>query len=201
MLNRPTITESLITRILDKTIRRCSAIDTESLCLVAGSKCFHIRADIHVLAYDGNILDAACVSLIAALQHFRRPDVTVDGDNVTVWNIREREPVKLTLFHHPLCVTFSYYDSGEIVLIDATAAEEKVREGEVSISMNRFGEICQISKYGGVSVESVTMLGWTKIALEKVKAIDKQIQDRLVKDERERDVGDLIAELSATNDR
>lgn len=198
---RSTTLESLLSRLLDKTVRRSGAIDTESLCLVAGSKCFHIRADIHVLAYDGNVLDAACVALIAALQHFRRPDVTVEGENVHIWNVREREPVKLNLFHEPLAVSFSYYDSGEIVILDATDAEEKVREGEVVISMNRFGEICQVAKYGGVTVDAVKILGWIRVAFERVKAMDKYIQEKLAQDERKRNIGDLIAELSATNDR
>ena len=193
--------ESLISRILEKTVRRSSAVDTESLCLVAGSKCFLIRADIHVLAFDGNILDAACVALIAALQHFRRPDVTVDGDNVTVWNIRDKEPVKLSLFHHPLCVSFSYYDGGDILLVDASASEEKVREGEVLVSMNKFGEVCQVAKYGGVTIDAVKLLGWTRIALEKVNYMDSVIQVKLAEDEKTRNVGDLIAELSALNDR
>lgn len=191
----------MISRILEKTVRRSSAVDTESLCLIAGSKCFSIRADIHVLTYDGNLLDAACVALIAALQHFRRPDVTVEGDNVTVWNIREKEPVKLSLFHHPLCVSFSYFDGGNIVLVDATGAEERVREGEVVVSMNKFGEICQAAKYGGITVDAVTLLGWTRMAHEKVKYMDSVIQEKLLDDEKKRNVGDLIAELSAMNDR
>ena len=153
------------------------------------------------MAYDGNMLDAASVALIAALQHFRRPEVTVDGEDVTVWNIRQREPVHLSLFHHPLCVTLSYFDGGEIVVLDPTAAEERVSEGEVVISLNRYGEVCQIAKYGGVAVDAVTMLGWTRLSFERVKQMDKYIQEKLTEDETRRNVGDLIAELSAANDR
>lgn len=198
---RSTTTEALISRLLEKTVRRSSALDTESLCLIAGQKCFAIRADVHVLSHDGNILDTACIAVIAALQHFRRPDVSVEGEHVTVWDIREREPVKLSMLHHPLCVSFSYYDSGSIVLVDATKNEEYIREGEMIISMNKFGEICQIAKYGGTPVDAVALLGWTRVALEKVKKITEYIQRKLVEDERKRDVGGLIAELSAENTR
>lgn len=195
------MTEAIISRLLEKTIRRSSALDTESLCLIAGLKCFAIRADVHVLAHDGNLLDAACVAVIAALQHFRRPDVSVEGDNVTIWDVREREPVKLSMLHHPLCVSFSYYDGGDIVLVDATKTEASVREGEMVISMNKFGEICQIAKYGGTPVDAVALLGWTRVALEKVRSITAYIQQKLADDERKRDVGGLIAELSAENAR
>lgn len=118
-----------------------------------------------------------------------------------MWDPREREPVKLSLLHHPLCCSFRYYDAGSMVLVDATAAEEKISEGELVISMNRFGEVCHMAKYGGITVDAVTMLGWMRVAAEKVRDLSKLIQDRLAEDERKRDVGGLIAELSAENER
>lgn len=87
------------------------------------------------------------------------------------------------------------------MLVDATAIEEKISEGELVISMNRFGEVCHMAKYGGITVDAVTMLGWTRVADEKVKELSKMIQERLADDERKRDVGGLIAELSAENER
>ena len=199
--NRPTITETLLSRLLEKTVRRSGALDTESLCLIAGVKCFAIRADLHVLVYDGNILDTACIALVTALQHFRRPDVTVEGEDVTVWDVREREPIKLSMLHFPYCVSLSYFENGDIVLVDATSSEEKLREGELVLSMNKFGELCQMAKYGGVSVDASMMLEWTRLALAKVRFIDHLVQERLVEDEKKRNVGDLMAELSAENQR
>lgn len=139
--------------------------------------------------------------MIASLQHFRRPDVTVEGENVTVWGLREREPVKLSMLHHPLCVSFSYFDSGSIVVVDATSAEAQISEGELIVSVNKFGEVCQVAKYGGVTVDAVSLLNWTRTAVDKVKVITAWIQQKLAEDERKRDVGGLIAELSAENDR
>jgi exosome complex component RRP45 len=154
-----------------------------------------------VLDHDGNLIDGSCIALIAALQHFRRPDVSVEGEEVTIYDAREREPVALSLLHHPLCVTFSYYDSGHLTLIDATQAEEQVREGQVIISMNRHGELCQIAKFGGVPVEGVQLVNWTNQALLKVQNLSSIIQSALDRDAKSRDVGGLIAELSAENDR
>jgi exosome complex component RRP45 len=105
------------------------------------------------------------------------------------------------MLHHPICVTFSYYDSGETVLVDANLAEEQVRESEVVITMNKHGEVCQIAKYGGTSVGALTLLNCTNVALEKVKDITKFIQGKLEEDAKKRDVGGLIAELSAENAR
>lgn len=191
----------MLSRILEKTIRRSGALDTESLCIVAGQKCFHIRADIHVLDHDGNLVDASCLALVAALMHFRRPDVEVHGEEVTVFGVREREPVRLSMQHQPFCVTMSYYEGGEIVLQDATLLEEHVREGEIVISINRFGEVCQIAKYGGTPVDGMSMLACTNAALEKAKMLDKLVKSKLEEDERIRYPGGLMAELSAENDR
>lgn len=138
---------------------------------------------------------------MAALRHFRRPDFTVEGEDVTIYSAREREPIPLAMLHHPLCVTFSYYESGEVVIMDATSAEEQVREGEVIISMNRHGEVCQIAKYGGNAIDPLIILNCTNLALVQVKETSKLIQVALDVDAREKDVGGLIAELSAENSR
>ena len=125
----------------------------------------------------------------------------VKGEDVTVFDVREREPVRLSMQHQPFCVTFSYYDAGNVMLQDATLLEEQCREGEVIISMNRFGEVCQIAKYGGTPVDGLSMLTCTNAALERVKAFDKLVKDGLAEDEKKRDAGGLMAELSAENDR
>ncbi|KAK5174709.1 3'-5'-exoribonuclease [Saxophila tyrrhenica] len=193
--------ELLLSRLLEKTIRRSGALDTESLCLVAGQKCFHLRATLHVLDADGNLVDASCLALIAALLHFRRPDIEVHGEDVTVFDPREREPVCLTIQHRPFCVSFSYYHAGEVMVQDATLLEEQCREGEVVVSMNRFGEVAQVAKYGGPPVDGLSVLGCMSAALERVKGFDKMVTEKLKEDEKRRDAGGLMAELSAENER
>ncbi|KAF2162899.1 hypothetical protein M409DRAFT_68862 [Zasmidium cellare ATCC 36951] len=194
-------TEILLSRLLEKTIRRSGALDTESLCIIAGQKCFHIRADVHVLDYDGNIADSSCTALVAALMHFRRPDVEVHGEDVTVFGLREREPIKLQMQHQPFCITTSYFDGGEIMLHDASLLEEQCREGQVIISINRFGEVCQISKYGGPPIDGLSVLTCTNMALEKAKMLDNVVKMKLEEDENKRDKGGLMAELRADNER
>lgn len=196
-----TQSEILLSRILEKAIRRSSALDTESLCIVAGAKCFSIRADIHVLSHDGGLVDASCIAVVAALQHFRRPDVSIEGENVIVYSVREREPVPLSMLHQPFCITFSYFEDGEVVVVDADLAEERVREGEVVVTMNRHGEVCQIVKYGGATVDALSLLNCTNVALGKVKEIDGLVRRRLEEERKRKDAGGLMAELSAENER
>ena len=191
----------ILSRVLEKAIRRSNAIDTESLCIIAGAKCWNIRADVHVLDFDGGLVDASCLAIIAGLQHFRRPDVSVDGEDVTVYTMDERVPVPLSIMFQPICVTFSFYDDGQVVLIDATLQEEQVREGEMIVTVNQFGELCQIAKMGGVPVDALALIQCTQTAMIKGKEMAALVSQRLEKDSLERDVGGLIAEMRADNER
>lgn len=201
--NRPTENEVLLSRLLEKTIRRSGALDVESLCLVAGRKCWALRADAHVLSHDGNLVDATCFAVVAALRHFRRPDSSTSGEDVTIYTPAEREPVPLSWLHSPFCVSFSFFgDDGEKgILTDGNLLEEQVRTGGCTVGMNKHGEICQISKLGGVPVEAVALLQCGAVAMEKVKWFSEYLDGKLAEDAKRRDKGGLMAQLSAENER
>lgn len=201
-VNRPSETEILLSRLLEKTIRRSNALDTESLCLVAGQKCWSVRVDLHVLSHDGNLIDVSCLAVVAALRHFRKPDTSMEGETLTVYTPAEREPVPLSWLHSPLCVTFNFYgDEGDIVVLDATLLEEQLQVSSCTISLNKHGEICQIAKLGGTSVEAVLVIQCAGIAVQKVKELSTFLDQKLAEDSKRRDKGGLIAELSAENER
>ena len=80
--------EVILSRMLEKTLRKARAIDTEGLCIVAGEKVWSIRVDVRVLDQDGNILDCASIATISALLHFKRPDITVQGHDVVIVRFR-----------------------------------------------------------------------------------------------------------------
>lgn len=190
----------IISRILEKAIRRSNAIDTESLCIIAGAKCWSIRADVHVLDADGGLIDASCIAIVAALRHFRRPDVSVAGESVTIYTMAERVPVPLSIMHHPVCVSYSFYLEGEVVLLDATRSEEQVRDAEVVLTVNDF-ELCQVAKLGGRPIDAVLLLKCINTALAKGKEVNGLVTKKLAEDATRRDVGGLIAELRAENER
>ncbi|KAG7290643.1 hypothetical protein NEMBOFW57_000646 [Staphylotrichum longicolle] len=201
-VNRPTETEVLLSRLLEKTVRRSGALDTESLCLVAGQKCWSVRVDVHVLSHDGNLIDASCLAVVAALRHFRKPDTSMEGGVLTVYTPAEREPVPLSWLHSPFCVTWSFFgEEADIALLDATWMEEQVRVGSCTVSLNKHGEICQIAKLGGTPVDAVVLLQCTSVALAKVKEFSELLDKRLAEDLKRRDKGGFMAELRAENDR
>ncbi|KAL7816326.1 ribosomal protein S5 domain 2-type protein [Trichoderma aethiopicum] len=201
-VNRPTETEVLLARLLEKTIRRSGALDTESLCLVAGQKCWSVRVDLHVLSADGNLIDSACFAVVAALRHFRKPDTSIEGETLTVYTPAEREPVPLSWLHSPFCATFDFFgDEGEIVVVDTTWLEEQLRVASCTFSLNKHGEICQISKLGGRPIEATLVIQCAQMALAKVKEFTDLLDAKLAEDAKRRDKGGLMAELSAENER
>ncbi|EEY20630.1 exosome complex exonuclease RRP45 [Verticillium alfalfae VaMs.102] len=131
-------------------------------------KVWSVRADVHVVSHDGNIVDAACLAAVAALRHFRKPDAQVEGEDLTVFTPAEREPVPLGWLHSPFCVTFAHFaakddsspdhDGGDVTLLDPDWREEQLRVASCTISLNKLGEVCQVSKLGGDAVEATTLL-------------------------------------------
>ena len=160
-----------------------------------------MRADVHVLDYDGGLVDASCVAVIAALQHFRRPDVSIEGEQVTIYTAEERVPVPLAMLHHPFCVTVSLFNGGQLLVVDATLQESKVSEGEVVVTANRQGEMCQVAKLGGVPVDAVLLLRCLELAAQKASALSRIVSEAIAKDAERRNAGGLLAELSAENER
>jgi len=99
-----------------------------------------------------------------------------------------------------LCITVSYFEDN-LLLLDASTAEEQIRLGDVTVSMNPQGELCQLIKNGGAEMDALDILRCTELAYQKVKLLSKFLQTKLDEDVKKRDAGGLMAELSAENDR
>jgi exosome complex component RRP45 len=168
---------------------------------LAGQKCWNVRADVHILNYDGGLIDVSCIAVVAALQHFRRPDVVVEGERVTVFTTEQRVPVPMAMLHHPYCVTITLFRDGTIPVVDATLLEQRIAEGDIVITANRQGEICQVAKLGGIPADAVLLLRCIELAEEKVREISAVVSEALAKDAEKRNLGGLLSELSAENER
>lgn len=143
--------------LVEKSIQKC--VDVESLCIVPGSKAWFVRCQLVVIDDCGSVADACSIAACAALLHFRRPDVTVVGEEVTVHSVREKIPVPLTIQYTPLCLTFAVLAGmlqGEHVtktckLVDSTEREEQVAvetAGMFQLVLNAHQEICGLLEGG-----------------------------------------------------
>nr|XP_040042533.1 exosome complex component RRP45 isoform X1 [Gasterosteus aculeatus aculeatus] len=178
-----------LNRQLERCLRNSKCIDTESLCVVSGEKVWKIRVDVHVLNHDGNLMDVASIAAITALCHFRRPDVSIQGDEVTVYSPEERDPIPLSIYHMPISVSFSFFQQGTYLLVDPCEREERVMDGLLMIAMNKHREICSIQSSGGIMLLKEQVMRCSKIASVKVSEITELLIKALENDKKARKEG------------
>eukprot|EP01139_Manchomonas_bermudensis_P020073 Amastigsp_a677882_7.p2 type:complete len:352 gc:universal Amastigsp_a677882_7:84-1139(+) len=171
-----------ISRLIERTLRDSSALDVESLCVIAGVSVWSVRVDIHVLDHDGNLNDGCCLAAAAALQHFRRPDVTVDNGRAIVHPMTEREPVPLSLHHVPLCVTFGVFDEGAVVVVDPSAKEEDAMDSVLVVAVNAHREVCCVDKAGGQPLPAEVIVRCVQTAAAKAADLAAVVSTALEKE-------------------
>lgn len=175
--------EVFVSRMLDKCIRRSRAIDTEGLCIIAKQKVWTVRVDVRVLDHNGNIVDCASVAAAAALQHFRRPDVKVLGEQVSVYSSMEKDYVPLKLNRIPLCTSFAFFKDSFV--LDPSLMEETLRQGQLTVATNIDKEICAMVS-GGSPITLDQILQCTRLACSKSLEMTRIIETALRADTEKR---------------
>ncbi|XP_058199255.1 exosome complex component RRP45A-like isoform X2 [Rhododendron vialii] len=179
-VGRPGESSVELGRIIDRGLRESRAVDTESLCVIAGKLVWAIRIDLHILDNGGNLVDAANIAALAALSTFRRPECTLggeDGQEVIIHPPEVREPLPLIIHHLPIAVTFGFFSEDNIVVIDPTHYEEAVMRGRMTATVNTSGDICAIQKAGGVGVMQSLIMQCLRIASVKAADITSKIKN------------------------
>ncbi|KJE88989.1 polymyositis/scleroderma autoantigen 1 [Capsaspora owczarzaki ATCC 30864] len=189
---RPSEQAIELSRMVERVVKDSNAIDTTSLCVISGEAVWNIRVDLHALDHDGNLSDALCMAALAGLIHFRKPEVSMpslsSGDesvagNLIIHDVREREPLPLSVHHMPLCVTFAFLDDGEHMVVDPTFQEERVAEGYLIVAMNIHREVCAVHKHGSVLLDASQISRCTKIAAIKVAEMTELLQKSIDEEE------------------
>ena len=187
-----------ILRILERTLLNGGAIDAEALCVQSGKWVWRLHVDVTVLDHGGNLVDACILSAVAALRHFRKPEVNLqESGGPNIMHSDEREPTPLPLHHTPLTVTFALYSDPSGIsttvsaLIDPSHREELVMDGTATFSFNKYGEMCSLDFPGGCELKSRQLITCASLGKRKcmelcdllenalVEADNKSIQERL----------------------
>ena len=85
--------------------------------------------------------------------------------------------------------------------MDATLQEEQLRQGDMTVTLNKHGDVCQISKAGGTPIEAVTLMQCANRALVVVREITELLMKALAEDQTKRMVRDNLLEATAENER
>ncbi|PON55395.1 Guanosine pentaphosphate synthetase I/polyribonucleotide nucleotidyltransferase [Parasponia andersonii] len=155
-----------------------AGIDLSSLVVVEGKICWDLYIDGLVVCSDGNLLDALGAAIKAALSNTGIPRVQVassasgDEDQPEV-DISDEEFLQFDTSGVPVIVTLTKV--GKHYIADATAEEESQMSSAVSISVNRKGHICGLTKRGGAGLDPSIILDMISVA----KHVSEKLMNKL----------------------
>lgn len=161
-----------IARVVDRGIRESGMIDLEDLIIEEGETCWMAFIDIHVIDYDGNLLDAAAIGATTALLDADLPALNDDG---TV--DRENHQGELPTNGAPMTITGSKI-AGQ-VLFDTTAEEEDVLDARLTVTFKEDGNVVNMQKGGQEPLRKAETEEILEIAEEKGEMLRERIYDAL----------------------
>ncbi|EGT53212.1 CBN-EXOS-9 protein [Caenorhabditis brenneri] len=173
-------------RLLELIIRDSRCIDVESLCIRAGKEIWKVRVDVRILDDDGSLLDCACLAAITALQHFKRPNVTLEPHHTLIYSEYEKAPVPLNIYHMPICTTIGLLDKGQMVVIDPTDKEAACLDGSIVVACNKRREVCALHQSTNLVLSTKQIERCVKLAMSRAEALTAVVSDVVKQDQRER---------------
>ncbi|XP_073280572.1 uncharacterized protein [Primulina huaijiensis] len=154
-----------------------AGIDLSSLSIIEGKVCWDLYIDGLVLSSDGNMLDALGAAVKAALSNTAIPKVQVSADASSdeqpEVDVSDEEFLQFDTTEVPVIVTLTKV--GRHYIVDATLEEESQMSSAVSVSVNRHGRICGLTKRGGAGLYASTIMDMISVA----KHVSEQLINEL----------------------
>ncbi len=148
-----------LARVVDRGIRESKMVDVDQLGITPEEEVWIVFVDLHVLNYDGNLIDTAALAAVSALCKVTPPEDEA-------WTLKE-----FPITQKPITVTVAKI--GDKLMIDPNLEEESVMDARLSIATIEDGSICAIQKGG---VEPLT-LDEIHSAYDLVKAKSKELRE------------------------
>ncbi|MCJ7478777.1 MAG: RNA-binding protein [Candidatus Nanohaloarchaeota archaeon QJJ-7] len=136
----PTIEAVELARVVDRGIRESGIIDLEDLGIEEGEKCWLLFVDIHVLDFDGNLIDASFLGAITALLDGTFPYYDEEEDEID----RDKDGEEIPAEGIP--VTLTGRKIGDNILLDTTGEEEDVESARLTVTLNDDDNLVSLQK-------------------------------------------------------
>lgn len=175
-----------LTRLLHKGIKEARCIDLDSLCIISGEKVWQIQADVIIMNHEGNLIEAASISTLAALAHYRRPEVGLEDGKVVILSAETKEPVGFTMLHFPFLMKFAFFKEATISFVDPSEDEESFCDGYLIVGANIFKDITLLHISGKSLISKDQIVKQCDYAVKRTRALNEEVRLALVNDERER---------------
>uniref|UniRef100_A0AAR2LHT3 Exosome complex component RRP43 n=1 Tax=Pygocentrus nattereri TaxID=42514 RepID=A0AAR2LHT3_PYGNA len=127
-------------------------IKKEDLCIEKSKLCWVLYCDIMCLDYDGNLLDACVVTLLAALRNTQLPTVTINKEtDLAEVDIQHKRHLQIN--KHPVASSFAVFDD-TVIIVDPTAEEESLATAIITAVTDEDEQLCAFHKPGGSSLSA-----------------------------------------------
>jgi exosome complex component RRP42 len=155
-----------LARVVDRGLRSAEILDMKDLGLVSGEKVYIIFVDLYVLNWDGNLIDACGAGALAALKNSKIPGYKVSKKKEVSETGRYK---KLKLRCEPIPITITKID--KYFLVDATADEEEVADGRLTVTLDENNNVTTLQKSGPIGFTIDEIKECINIASEKAAEI------------------------------
>ncbi|MFP3951624.1 MAG: exosome complex protein Rrp42 [Candidatus Bathyarchaeia archaeon] len=160
-----------LARVIDRGLRSAEILDLEDLALVSGEKVLMVFVDLHVLNYDGNLIDASAAGALAALMKSKKPVYNVKKGKAE----RTDEWKELNLLRKPVAVTL--VKIGENWIVDPTADEEEVMDTRLTVTLDEEDNVTTLQKSGTAGLKLDEIKEAINIAVDKAKDVRSIVED------------------------
>ncbi len=151
-----------LARVVDRGIRESKMIDLDKLVIKEGEKVWVVFIDMHILDYDGNLIDACSLGAVAALLEAKVPASQIGA-----------EDFPLPINHIPITITFSKIGSN--MLADPNLEEEEVEYARLSVATNENGDVVAMQKGEGGSITQEELFSAVDTSIKLGKDIRKRV--------------------------
>ena len=150
-----------LARIVDRGLRSAEILEFEKLCLIPGKKVYLVFVDLHIINYDGNLIDCSAMAALAALKKAKLPGYKVEKDTV----VPTGKSKLLKIVREPIAVTLAKI--GDQIIVDPTADEEDVLDVRLTVTLDEKNNICTLQKSGSEGLTVAEIQKAINIAKEK----------------------------------
>jgi len=150
-----------LARVVDRGIRSSNTIDLGSF-FIEEEKVLALYLDIYVLDHDGNLIDCASLSAMAALLSSRMPKL--EAGKIVRGEYAGRLPLKEKV------VTSTFGKLGERTFLDPSLDEEKGMDCRLTLATTQ-SHLCAAQKGGWGTISERDLMGLLDIAMEKGKEL------------------------------
>ena len=130
---------------------------------------FVVFVDVHVLIYDGNLIDASCLAALAALLNTKMFNYEVKEGEVKIKPGYKPLPIR----NYPIAVTFAKF--GDKLVVDPGLDEEEVMDARLTMTIEKDGKICAIQKGGYGYLTAQQIFEASKVAQQKAPELRKLV--------------------------